>query len=109
MRTRRAGADTEGIYQYDIAKKAIETLIAAAPGYDMQDALIVNGKYLGASYIGDRLTYVLADPKLQKHMNGIDAFFQGEANVEIRCRRYGRLLLLYVIGPTRRAIIMSTK
>jgi dipeptidyl aminopeptidase/acylaminoacyl peptidase len=101
VRTRRAGADAEGIYQYDIAKKAIETLIAAAPGYDMQDALIVNGKYLGASYIGDRLTYVLADPQLQKHLNGIDAFFRGDANVEIlSADDSGAFLLLFVVGPT---------
>jgi dipeptidyl aminopeptidase/acylaminoacyl peptidase len=101
VRTRQAGADTEGIYQYDIAKKSIETLIASAPGYDMQDALIVNGRYLGASYIADRLTYVLADPQLQKHMTGVDAFFQGEANVEIlSADDAGAFLLLYVVGPT---------
>jgi hypothetical protein len=65
VRTRGEESDTEAIYTYDIARKAIEGLVASAAGFDMHDALTVNGKYLGASYIADRFTYVLADPALQ--------------------------------------------
>ncbi len=100
VRTRAADADTDAIYQYDIGKKALETLIASAPGFDMNDALTVNGKYLGASYIADRLTYVLADAQLQKHLNGIDSYFNKSANVAIGAVDTAeKHLLLYVSGP----------
>lgn len=101
VRTRPEGSDTEGIYTYDIAKKSLEDLVASAPDFDMRDALTVHGKYLGAAYLADRLTYVLADPEQQKHLNGVDAYFKGQSNVQILCAdRNGRFLLLHVIGPT---------
>jgi len=101
VRTRRQGSDTEAIYQYDIARKALEDLVASAPGYDMHDALVVNGKYLGASYIDDRLTYILADAQQQRHLNGVEAYFRREANVQIvSADDAGAYLLLYVTGPT---------
>lgn len=101
VRTRAADADTDAIYQYDIGKKAIENLIASAPGFDMVDALTMNGKYLGASYVADRITYVLADARLQKHMTGVDAYFKQSANVAIRAADAdAKHLLLYVSGPS---------
>jgi dipeptidyl aminopeptidase/acylaminoacyl peptidase len=101
VRTRAADGDTDAIYQYDIGKKAIENLVASVTGFDMNDALTVNGKYHGASYVGDRLTYVLADPQLQKHLNGIDAYFGKNANVAIESiDNAAAHLLLYVTGPT---------
>lgn len=101
VRTRAADADTDAIYQYDIGKKAIESLIASVPGFDVGDALTVNGKYLGASYVGDRLTYVLADTTLQKHLNGVDAYFKKTANVAILAADANAAhLLLYVSGPS---------
>lgn len=100
VRTRRQESDTEAIYRYNIATKTFEDLVASAPGFDMHDALTVNGKYLGASYIADRLTYILADAQQQKHLSGIDAYFHREANVHIvAADRTGGRLLLYVIGP----------
>ena len=101
VRTRAADADTDAIYQYDIGKKAVENLIASAPGFDMVDALTVNGKYLGASYVADRITYVLADARLQKHMTGVDAYFKQNANVAILAADAdAKHLLLYVSGPS---------
>ncbi|HKR33404.1 MAG TPA: S9 family peptidase [Steroidobacteraceae bacterium] len=100
VRTRASETDTDAIYRYDIGKKALEELVAAAPGFDMDDALMVNGKYLGASYISDRLTYLLADPQLQKHLNGIDAYFNKSANIAIGAVDANAThLLLYVSGP----------
>lgn len=101
IRTRAADADTDAIYEYDLGKKAIERLVASAPGFDMDDALTSNGKYLGASYISDRRTYMLADPQLQKHINGIDAYFNHGANVTIGAvDANASHLFLYVSGPT---------
>jgi dipeptidyl aminopeptidase/acylaminoacyl peptidase len=101
VRTRGADADTDAIYQYDIGKKALEHMIASAPGFDMVDALTVNGKYLGASYVADRITYVLADTQLQKHLNGLDAYFKQTANVAILAADANAShLLLYVSGPS---------
>jgi dipeptidyl aminopeptidase/acylaminoacyl peptidase len=101
VRTRAADADTDAIYQYDIGKKAIESQIASAPGFDVVDALTVNGKYLGASYVADRLAYVLADTHLQKHLNGVDAYFDKTANVAILAADANAThLLLYVSGPS---------
>jgi len=101
VRTHAADADADAIYQYDIGKKAIEHQIAAAPGFDMDDTLTVNGKYVGASYVADRLTYLLADPQLQKHLNGIDAYFGKSANVVITAvDDAATRLLLFVSGPT---------
>jgi dipeptidyl aminopeptidase/acylaminoacyl peptidase len=100
IRTRAADMDTDAIYQYDIGRKAIEQLVASAPGFDMDDALIANGKYLGAAYVSDRLSYVLAEPQLQKHLNGIDAYFDKSANVMIGAvDNSAKHLLLYVSGP----------
>jgi dipeptidyl aminopeptidase/acylaminoacyl peptidase len=100
VRTRKEQSDTEAIYQYDIRTKSLETLIASAPDFDMSDALTLNGKYIGASYFADRLTYVLADQGLQKHLAGLDKYFQHGANVQIQdMDTSGSHLLLYVFGP----------
>jgi dipeptidyl aminopeptidase/acylaminoacyl peptidase len=100
VRTRREGSDVEGIYHYDIATKALGELVASAPGFDMRDALTVDGAYVGASYVADRLTYILQDARQQKHLNGIDAYFRNEANVHIvAADSTGARLLLYVSGP----------
>ena len=100
VRTQGGQSDTEAIYEYDIGTKALGKLVASVPGFDMDNALTVNGKYMGAAYIADRLIYVLADARLQKHFNGIDEYFGRSANVRIvDADKAGAYLLLYVFGP----------
>lgn len=94
------GADTEGIYLFDIGKKELGDLIVSVPGFDMGQAVTIDGKYAGASYVSDRLSYVLADPQQQKHFDGIDAYFGHDANVRIDAiDRSQNRMLLFVSGP----------
>ena len=52
---------------------------------DVGGVLVSNttGDYLGAYLWEDRLTYVLEDETLQKHYNGINKYFDNEANISV--------------------------
>lgn len=100
VRTRPDGSDTENIYIYDIPTKVIGELAARAPGFDMLEALVIDGQYAGAAFISDRLTYVLTDKVLQQHLNAVDKYFGGVANVAVLGvdRAHSRMLL-QATGP----------
>lgn len=100
VRSRRDDADTYDIHQYDLRSKSFGETIARGPGYDLSHAFSIDGKYAGASYIADTTAYLLQDPRLQSHWNGMNRYFRGQANVRIREIDRGRTrMLLYVVGP----------
>jgi len=100
IRSRPPGADTAGIYSYNINTKTTGDVVAEVPGFDMSGAIDIDGIYAGAQYIQDTLTYVLKDPALQKHMDGLKKYFKGQANVAIQSiDNTKRHLLLRVDGP----------
>jgi dipeptidyl aminopeptidase/acylaminoacyl peptidase len=100
IRTRQPGANTAGIYSYDIKTKATGELIAQVPEFDMIRAVSIDGNYAGAEYLHDTLAYVLKDSALQKHMDGLDKYFKHQANVKIAgVDRAKKHLLLRVDGP----------
>lgn len=100
VRARRAGADTYGIYSYDLRRKTLGEAVAQVPGYDMSSTLAINSEYAGAMYVADTGTYLLKDPKLQSHWNGVYRYFHGKANVRIvEVDRARSRMLLHVTGP----------
>lgn len=100
VRSRRDGSDTYNIHLYDLRAKAIGATIAEAPGYDLSRAFAIDGRYAGAVYVADTATYLLQDPKLQAHWNGLQRYFRGQANVRIvEVDRGVTRMLLHVVGP----------
>ncbi len=100
IRALRDGADTQNIYLYDLRTKMTGAIVAQAPGYDMGSALAINGEYAGAYYVADAIAYILKDPKLQSHWNGMRKFFKDQANVRIVDIDRGHTkMLIYVVGP----------
>jgi dipeptidyl aminopeptidase/acylaminoacyl peptidase len=100
VRARRDGADTQNIYEYDLRTKSAGDIVAQAPGFDMSRAFAINGEYAGATYVADTTTYLLKDPMLQGHWNGMRRYFKDQANVRIvEIDRNRTRMLLYVAGP----------
>lgn len=100
VRARRDGADTQNIYEYDLRTKSAGDIVAQAPGFDMNRAFAINGEYAGATYVADTTTYLLKDPVLQGHWNGMRRYFKDQANVRIvEIDRNRTRMLLYVAGP----------
>lgn len=100
VRTRRDGADTAGIHLYDVATKTFGELVAEIPGYDLGRAVTIHGQYVGATYFADRLAYLLTDATLQRHLEGLDRYFAGEANVLlVGSDRARSRLLIHAEGP----------
>jgi dipeptidyl aminopeptidase/acylaminoacyl peptidase len=100
IRERPPGANTAGIYTYNIDTKTTKNLIAQVSDFDMIGAINIDGVFAGAEYIQDTLTYALKDAALQKHMDGLNNYFKHQANVAIAgIDRSKKHLLLRVDGP----------
>jgi dipeptidyl aminopeptidase/acylaminoacyl peptidase len=68
--------------------------------YDLYEAVSIDDRFAGVSYFADTLTYALADPRLQKHVEGVQRYFNGTANVFVLGTDRGATrLLLEVVGP----------
>jgi dipeptidyl aminopeptidase/acylaminoacyl peptidase len=100
VRARRDGADTQNIYEYDLRSRTSGAVVAQVPGFDMSRAFAIDGEYAGAVYVADTTTYLLKDPTLQSHWNGVRRYFKGQANVNIvEIDRAHTRMLLHVEGP----------
>lgn len=100
VRARRDGADTHNIYEYDLRSKNVGQIVAQTPGYDMLQAFAIDGEYAGAVYIADTTTYLLKDPKLQRHWSAVRRYFKEQANVRIvEIDKERTRMLIYVVGP----------
>ena len=96
-------AERAGVYLYDLASNTIGDPIATSKRVDIEKVLTAVGSnaYLGAVYVEDRLVYKFADDKINRHMQGINRFFNYEANVVVAGMDTDQnQLLLYVTGPT---------
>jgi hypothetical protein len=100
VRTRKDDADTAGIYPFDIRTKVLGPAVSDVRDYDLHRVFYVDDRFGGVTYFGDTLTYVLTDRTLQKHLEGVQRYFKGEANVFVRgIDRAANRLLLEVVGP----------
>ena len=100
IRSRPPGADTTGIYSYNINSKTTGDVVAQVPGFDVIGPIDIDGILAGVAYIGDTLTYLLKDPVLQKHIDGVNKYFKRQANVVIVGIDHAKKhLLLHVGGP----------
>ena len=100
VRTRKDGADTAGIYPFDIRANVLGPAVGDVRDYDLHRVFYIDDRFGGVTYFGDTLTYVLTDRTLQKHLEGVQRYFKGEANVYVRgIDRAASRLLLEVVGP----------
>ena len=100
VRTRKDGADTASIYPFDIAAKSLGPPVSEVRDYDLHRVFTVDDQFAGVTYFADTLTYLLSDRKLQKHVEGLQRYFKGEANVFVRgIDRAATRLLVEAVGP----------
>ena len=100
VRARKNGADTVGIYPFDIRTRALGPALSDVRDYDVHRVFYVDDRFAGVTYFGDTLTYVLNDRTLQKHLEGVQRYFKGEVNVFVRgMDRLASRMLLEVVGP----------
>jgi len=100
VRARKDGADTANIHIFDIRTKALGPAVSDILDYDLHRVFYVDDRFAGVTYFGDTLNYVLTDRTLQKHLEGVQRYFKGEANVFVRgIDRAASRLLLEVVGP----------
>ncbi len=98
--TRREDSDTSNIYTFDVTTKSFVDLVAKTAGYDMAGAVTIAGAYVGAGYVEDTLKYLMADASLQKHLDGMNAHFRNQANVNLIGLDRGKTrMLVSVHGP----------
>ncbi len=70
---------------YDLQKQAYTRTVYEHPTMDVGGVLTSNttGDYMGVWLYEDRLTYKINDPVLQNHYNGLNKFFDHEANISV--------------------------
>ncbi len=100
VRTRKDVADTANIYPFDMQTKSLGSPVSDVRNYDLHGVVSVDDAFAGVSYFADTLTYSLGDRTLQKHLEGVQRYFKGEANVFVAgVDRAAKRLLLEVVGP----------
>ena len=81
VRTRKDVADTANIYPFDMQTKSLGPPVSDVRDYDLLGVVSVDDEFAGVSYFADTLSYSLRDRTLQKHLEGVQRYFKGEANV----------------------------
>jgi dipeptidyl aminopeptidase/acylaminoacyl peptidase len=100
VRTRRDGTDTVNIYPFDLRTRSFGPPVSEPRGYDLHGIVAIDGVFAGVTWYGDTLSYALTDRKLQKHLEGVQSYFKGEASVHlIGADRAASRLLLQAVGP----------
>lgn len=88
---------------YNLATGQLSPPVMEHETFDLSGGLIDphTGEYFGAWYVDDRYKTIFLDDALQKHMDGINAFFSDDANIKlVAASRDFRRLLLEVTSPT---------
>lgn len=79
-----AGAETNALRTFDLKTMSLGAVLAQKPDRDIEGVFLDERRdYLGAGYIGDRLTYDFADKSLAPHYRGIQKFLGDECCVAI--------------------------
>lgn len=97
------GEERASIALYNLKTGEISGPIFEHEEYDLSGGLIDphTGEFFGAWYIDDRYQTAFLDENLQKHMNGINAFFDDDANVRlVAASKDFKRLALVVTSPT---------
>ena len=93
-------ADRTGVYLYDVNTGEYLEAVGVHDRFDVAGSLIHprTGRYMGYSYIDDRLQIDFEDETLGRHFRGINDFFGGEVSVLPRDYAQGRMII-EVSGP----------
>lgn len=80
------GHERRSIKIYNIRTDTFVRDVFSDPTYDVRNAVINSetGDYAGAVVWRDRISYHLVDAALQKHLNGINAFFEDRWNISMQ-------------------------
>lgn len=95
------GDPSIAIRKWDVRSGELGEIVAQRPNLDVDGALFdQGGKYVGAMFTEDRLTYDFVDKKLTPHFRGVESFFGKECNLAIvdLSQDHNRMLLA-VSGP----------
>jgi dipeptidyl aminopeptidase/acylaminoacyl peptidase len=100
VRLRKDGADTANIYPFDLRSRALGPPVSDVQGYDLDRVFTIDDRFAGVTYFADTLIYALTDARLQKHLEGVQRYFKGEANVYVLgMDKSASRLLLEAVGP----------
>ena len=94
--------DRRSIKIYDIKTDTYVETVFEHDVYDVSNGLVYysTGDYAGAWYVDDRLKYALVNRTTQAHINGLNQFFNDEANVAVHSfDRTGNIALIFVSAP----------
>lgn len=97
------GEDKIGIYLYDFEEYEFIETIRSHPDVDIYGAIYnrENRELQGVSYYEDRLVFEFFDRGIQRHLDGLDAFFGHQLNVRpIMSNQDGTRWLIHTTGPT---------
>ena len=96
------GAERSAVYLYDLTRKELTETVASHPRVDIESVVSISrtGEFVGAAYYVDRLRYELKDEVLQRHVDGVNAYFDNTANVLLKdaSSDFGRVVM-YASGP----------
>ncbi len=101
----RTNSDTDSaavLRSFDLKTLVVGDVVAQHAGRDLYNCLVDgHRRYLGASYIDDRLAYEFADASFAGHFRGINHFFDNDANVDlVQVTDDHNRFLMFVSGPT---------
>ena len=81
---RQDGEEVVSLRELDLRTLTFGAPIARRDGLDCSGGLVdERGRYLGAAYVEDRLTYDFVDPGMGAHFKGVNRFFGDERSVSI--------------------------
>lgn len=96
------GEDFAGIYLYDFEQDKIVETVRVREGLDIENGFfnIATRELMGVFYFDDRLEIEMDDPETEKHLRGLNAYFNDEANViPLDTNEDGNRWLLLASGP----------
>lgn len=102
MISREDEAPRRSIRIYDLKTDTYTKTVFEDPNYDVGGAILYKqtGAYAGAWLIKDRVSYVMEDTKRQKHLAGLNTYFENKENVvPVGYNTAGTKLILFVSAP----------
>lgn len=99
------GADTTGIYLYDLETQSFIKTLKTVPGIDVEVVFTsrITGEYLGAMWYADRLVTRFENPHLQAHLDALIASLGSELDLYVQdVSEDGSIWLIHGAGPRDR-------
>ncbi len=95
--------ETGSIKVFDLTTGAFTGTVFSSADFDVGGGVVdpATGEYLGGWFIDDRYQFQAIDPDLQRHIRGVNRFFEDDANVRPLAYSRDRSTLIFEVSSPR--------